>query len=277
MDGQATPAPEQQTPASEGVTTQNAQEQRYKHVVDGKEVEFTLDQLKNAAGQERSSQERFRKASELQKRYEPLAKAIENKDFDYLAKNLSEKEFRKFAESYLLDKIEYEELPEQEKEYRQKLKRLEELEARDKERELKDKESQEEARRSHFKAKAIAEIDDDIAKVLNGKKASPWLVAEIASEMIANLEAKDQARIPAEVAYKRAQHSFKNKVRQAMSDMTLDEAKDYLPEGFYDKVRKHFVNEVKSQYPVSNRKTEPQENNQKQKAKQTTDDFFNNL
>ena len=253
--------------------------ERYKLKVNGKEVEKTIDELIRDAQKGVAADEKFQQAASLAKKYsayEQMEKAIQSGQIGPLIEKLGHDKFRQFAENYLIDYLEYEQLPPEKKEalqYRRQLeaaqRQLQEIEA-----------SKREAEMSQHKAQALAEIDQEIADVLKsaGKRPTPYLVARIAEQMLASLQSREDAdpRSIAKSAYSRAVKSIENDVSEYLGNLTVDDARRVLPKQLLDALRKSEVELVKSQDPMRSRQTAKTERAPRkgEKVRMSTDDFF---
>jgi predicted DNA-binding protein (UPF0278 family) len=116
----AAPSPsalEGQEAQGETVSETPAQ-QRYKLKVNGKEVEKSIDELIRDAQKGVAADEKFQQAASLAKKYsayEQMEKAIESGQIDPLIEKLGHDKFRQFAENYLIDYLEYQQLPPEKK------------------------------------------------------------------------------------------------------------------------------------------------------------------
>lgn len=253
---------------------------RYKLKVNGKEVEKTIDELIRDAQKGVAADEKFQQAASLAKKYsayEQMERAIESGKIEPLIEKLGHDKFREFAENYLIDYLEYQQLPPEKKEA---LQYRRELEAAQKQlREIED--SKKEAEIAQHRERALAEIDDEIASVLKeaGKKPTPYLVARIAEQMLASLQSREDAdpRSVAKSAYSRAVKSLENDVSEYLGNLTVEDARKVLPKELLDALRRSEVELVRSQDPMRSRQT-----NQKteraprkgEKVRMSTDEFF---
>ncbi len=283
----ASTAPEStQDQSSESQAAQGVQEtpaekaQRYKLKVNGKEIEKTIDELIRDAQKGISADEKFQQAASLSKKYsqyEQMEKAIESGDFTPLMKKMGHQQFREFAENYLIDYLEYQQLPPDKKEAMEYRRRAEELQARleETEREKRDREM------SAVKASAMQEIDTEIAEVLkaSGKKPTPYFVARIAENMLASLQNRSvEPKVAAKQAYDRALSSIHADVSEYLSNMSADEARRVLPKQLLDALRKLDVEAVRSQDPMRSRPKSQTESTTSRKdgtkVRMSTDEFF---
>ncbi len=253
---------------------------RYKLKVNGKEVEKSIDELIRDAQKGISADERFKQASEMSKKYsayEQLEKAIEAGDISPLIKKMGHNKFRQFAENYLIDYLEYEQLPPEKKEALEYRRQAEEYKSKLESREAQEKEQ----KLAHARAQAVQEIDSEIAEVLkaSGKKPTPYFVARIAENMLASLQSKSvEPKQAAKTAYSKALSSIQADVSEYLSNMSADEARKVLPKNLLDAIRKLDVEAVRSQDPMRSRSTSKTEDTKSRqdgkKVRMSTDDFF---
>lgn len=265
--------------------TQAQKEARYKLKVNGKDVEKTIDELIRDAQKGISADEKFQKASELAKKnaqYEEIAKRIDSGDVSFLIDKLGHNKFREFAENYLIDYLEYQQLPPEKREALEYRRQAEEYKSKLDSREAQEKEQQ----MATVRSQAIQEIDAEIAEVLktSGKKPTPYFVARIAENMLASLQTKSvEPKMAAKSAYDKALSSIQADVSEYLSTMSADEARKVLPKNLLDALRKLDVEAVRSQDPMRSRattsKTENTQTRHKdgQKVRMSTDDFFKRI
>lgn len=267
--------------AAQGETVSETQaQQRYKLKVNGKEVEKSIDELIRDAQKGVAADEKFQQAASLAKKYsayEQMEKAIQSGKIEPLIEKLGHDKFRQFAENYLIDYLEYEQLPPDKKEalqYRRELesaqKQLQDIEA-----------SKREAETSQYRAQALSEIDQEISDVLKnaGKKPTPFLVARIAEQMLASLQSREDAdpRTVAKSAYQRAVKTLENDVTEYLGNLTVDDARKVLPKELLDALRRSEVDLVRSQDPMRSRPTNQKTERQPrkgEKVRMSTDEFF---
>ena len=255
-------------------------EQKYKLKINGQDVERSIDELIKDAQLSGAASEKFKKASEMSKKYsqyEEIAKRIEAGDVSYLVDKMGHNKFKEFAESYLIDYLEYEQLPPEKKEALEYRRQADEykskLESRD--REDNDREM------ASARAQAVQEIDTEIGDILkaSGKKPTPYFVARIAENMLASIQSgSSEPKLAAKKAYDKALSSIQNDVSEYLNTMSADEARKVLPKNLLDALRKLDVDNVRSQDPMRSRPTQKTDNTKStkpgEKARMSTDDFF---
>ena len=255
------------------------QPQKYKLKVNNKVIEKSIDEIIKDAELGLGAHEKFRKADEIAKKYskyEQMEQAIESGNFNPLIEKMGHQKFREFAENYLIDYLEYQQLSPEKKEaleYR-RLYEQQKAELDAKQKEAKDQEM------SQVRAQAMDEIDREITEVLkaSGKQPKPYFVARIAENMLASLQTRSvDPKMAAKSAFERALSSVQDDVSEYLSGMSVDEARQVLPKALLDALRKSEVEAVRSQDPMrsrSNPKTETKSRQDGKKVRMTTDEFF---
>jgi len=230
-------APQAQSPA------QNASSEKHRVKVEGQERELTLDELKRDYQLREASNKRFQEASQKEKRAQPIIDALEKKEFRKLLQHVPEAEFKAFMEDYLLEKYDYDALPEHEKRRIAAEERTAALEAEIERRD----EDKNKAGYQRALADAATSIDVEIAEAIQklGKKATPQLVGRMVDDMIAAYETSDgKVRLPAAKAAELAQKRLDRDVDAYLSEMAPDEIVSRLPPQMLDAIRKHFLGQV---------------------------------
>lgn len=280
---EATQVPEQ-AGAPEGIeasetVSEQPKPQTYRLKVNGKEVEKTIDEILGEAQKGIAADERFQEAASLAKKYkqyEQLDRAMQQGNLSFVIDKLGHDKFRQFAENYLIDYLEYEQLPPEKKEALQYKRRAEELQAKLQEQEA----SKKEAEVAQARSQALAEIDQEISEVLKNfnRKPTPYLVARIAEQMLASLQSRDvDPKSVTKSAYERAVKSLDNDVGEYLANMSVDDARRVLPKHLLDALRKADVEAVRAQDPMRSRqqsKTQEKASKPGQKVRMSTDEFF---
>lgn len=229
------PAQNQQPTASEKVKVK----------VNGRETEVDLATLTRDYQKYSAADERFRKASELEKKYGKYAgieEKLSKKDLSWLEEELGEDFLRQYSEDYLLKWMEYNQLPEEAKENRKLKKELE-----DREKRLKDiEESRKSEELKRYEQQATQEIDESLAKVLSKyKNPTPMLAEKIARTMLAHLDAKGE-RMDTEQAYNRGLKYLQTSATEALSILPPEEAVKLIPKELQQHILRRSVDEVTS-------------------------------
>lgn len=254
---------------------------KHKVKIDEAEAEVEYDELVRGYQKGRAANERFQRASEMQKAVQGFVERARQGDLDWLEDvGVPDDKARQWAEKRLLRHIEWEQMTPEQRELhqlrqeREKHKQTEEQRTRQAELEGAQRAEQQ----------AFQEIDTEISSAVAalGKKASPRLVRRIAEQMMASLSQEDGERMPADRA---AQRAYKGLVVDAESLLQEMEPADVLAllerAGKRDLVRKAFVQEAVAQAP-SRAGNQAQTSNagvrqQGRLKRMTTDEWFNRL
>ena len=243
--------------------------QKYK-VKDGREL--SLEQILNEHEAVGASTRRYQQASALEKQVKGLFEGLSKRDVqarNNLLSAIGEENFRELAEQYLIEKLEFEALPEGERNYRLEKKRAEDLEKR-----LKDSEEKEKSQlRSELQQKAFQEIDTEVSEHLKSSKIkTPRLVARALETILANQ--KKGARIPFKDAWARAEDDIKEDVKSYFRDLPIEEKKSYFTPEEWKTLRQAEVEAARSGFH-SNKPAQTQEAPRKKKEKLTLDEWMN--
>ncbi len=249
-------------------TTVPAAKHRVK--IEGSEREVSTEDLIRDYQLREASNKRFQEASQKEKRAQPVLDALEKREFKKLLEHVPKGEFRKFAEDFLLEELEYEDLPEGEKRRMKAEQRAQQLEDELKRRDDDGK------KRGHQAAmqQAAMDVDTEIASVLQalGKQPSPYLVARIIDEMIARHDA-DGGRTTAKDAHARAQRRLDSEMEAYLNDLGDDQIVGKLSPKKLDSIRKHLLSQVGMQAPKRNQSPATQRTREAPKAATINDAF----
>lgn len=252
------------------------QAEKYKLKVDNEEVEVDIEELKRGYGHSKAANKRFKEASDKERQVSDLIKRTQSGDLGWLKGLVPDDKLRDFAQKELLQYIEYEALPEHEKELRSERSRRESVEKMLKERDEKEGQEKQQA----ILTKAYQEIDQDITSVLKdiGKKPTPRLVRRIAEEMLATLEIEDAQPLTAKDAYRKAKHGITQDVTEYLEHADVNDLIKILPKPMLDAIRQQFVDGV---IPASIKPRQAARDDAPmrpgKKVRSTSDDFFNKL
>ena len=308
--GAPTPTPSQAPASSPGVTaaaptgapTEVPSYKGTKHRVKigGQEKEIDYDDLVTDYQTRQSADAKFREAAKVMREAgatkAEIAAFKKNPIAALKEAGANPTQIRQFAEDYLLDHLEYEQLDPAERRAR---------EAEDRAKKAEDetgkfKKSQEAQLRAQRETKAVQEIDDEIGEALKalGRKPTPRLIARVAEQLIADFEAKlaplsaeygddvpddvmeRMGRMPAGDAVKRVQQEYVQDIVEFLGSMSAAEARKILPKNFLDGLRQADVDDVLSQDPVGSRKprnTEAAPARREKSKRMSSDSFFKNL
>lgn len=214
---------------------------KHKVKFNGEEREVSYDELIRDYQNAKESTRRYQEAAKLAKEAQTVNQALEKGDINFLVEKLGPQKARQVFENYLIEQMEYDELPPEKKELLSERKRREELERKMSEIE----ESQKAQRMEALNRQAIAELDAEISEALSeaGKKANPRLALRIIEQIEANLKAKGQ-RISAKDALKHAQKSVTDDIGAYLEGMSVEDAMAVLPKSLIDSLMKAKVDKV---------------------------------
>lgn len=246
--------------------------------VDGNEEEVDLDTLTRDYQKFKSADKRFQEAAALRKEFGPLAEKLKAGDLDSLVQMVGEDKARAWAEKYLLNWLEYQELPEPEKKARKLEAELNaEREARKREHEEQNKALYEQAQQQ-----AYQEIDQEISDALKaiGKKPTPRMIARIAETMLASLADESKPRIDGKSAVSHTLSEFIQDFAEYLQGADPEELRKMLPKKTLDAFRKAELDEAMSQVPQRNRQKSESDDAPKRNQKprnMTTDEWFKHM
>jgi hypothetical protein len=250
---------------------------RFKVPVDGQEIEVDLDELKRGYSHSRAAAKRMQEAAEIRKREESRRRAAAEGKLDWLTDfGLDEDKLLSYAEKKLLSRIEYEQLPEHEKQLRKAQDEKAKLEKQLSELTAKQRAELE----SQTLEIATREIDDEISEVVKSfaGKPTPRLIRRIAEAMYSSLE-RGEAPLPAAKALEKAKRSLNEDVQEFLNVQSPEDLVKSLSKQQLASLRNYFVNEAKSQAPFARYKSS--EENQPKTARRgkpmSTDQYFENL
>lgn len=249
---------------------------RFRVPVDGEELEVDLEELKRGYSHGRAASKRMQEAAQIRKQEEARKERASKGDFSWLQEyGVPKNDVLKWAEKELLDLIEFEALPEPEKNYRTEKQKREALEKQLEELSAKERAQVEQ----QIADKAFGEIDDEIAKALEsykGKK-TPRLVRRVAEAMYANLE-KNQEPIPSTKALERAKAGLSEDIQEYLNTSSPQDVIKLFSKEQMSALRKHFVAEAQEGNPFGRQVTAKPGATQSTRTKPvSTDDFFKKL
>lgn len=267
-----------------------------------KNREFEVDLADEARrdeliGKGLGADERFREASDLVKsieaKYGKMPEWQKHPFWKVIAEGGDPIEV---AEQLLLERIKWEELTPEQKEFEQTKKERDALKSE------KEKAGEAERKRQQAEAstKAVKEIDEEVTTALKalGRKPTPRLIARIAETLIAEHErqiaplvrqfgdldkipdAAFQAlkQLPASEAVGRVHKEYVSDVAEYLGSLPIDEVRKLLPKQVLDGLREASVKEVLSQDPMGSRKprdqTSAQPTRHAAKKRMSTDEYF---
>lgn len=239
-------------------------------VKDGREL--PLEKILNEWEAAAASTKRYQQASQLEKQVKALFEGLSKKDVqarNNFISTIGEENFRELAEQYLIEKLEFESLPEPERNYRLEKKKAEDLEKKLKEREEKDQEGQ----RATLQKMAAEEIDNEVSDYLKSSKIkTPRLVARALETILANQ--KKGAKIPFKDAWVKAEDDIKEDVKSYIRDLPIEDRKKLFTDEEWKSLRKADVEAARSNFH-SNKPAQTREPTERpRKEKLTLDEWM---
>jgi len=221
---------------------------KHKVKVSGRDEEVDYDELKRGYQKAKASDERFREAIRKEQQAETAqrgAAEIESKlasgDVNWLVQKLGADKARAVFEGYLIEQLEFEQLPESEKRARAAEARATKLEH--------ERESEKEEQKKHAYSlqvqKAHDELNADISEALkaDGKKPTPRLVLRILDEIEAGINGGNR-KIPAAQAKEKAIAGIHRDIAEYLPQIAVEKLVQILPKEVLDRLRNYEVGQV---------------------------------
>lgn len=251
---------------------------KHKVKLDGKEVEWDYDRLVAEAQKSNVAERRFQEAASLRKSVEDLVGGMKNKDisaFKRIAEAVGPDNFRELAENYLLEHLEFEQLPEAEKRRIMAERRAEELDKK-----LQDREKAEaEGKRLQAQQVAYQEIDTEIAGALKSypkslpEAAKTRVTARIVERMIASLST-NKDKLPAARVLELESKALDGELRDWLSSKSPEELEQILPKSVLDGLRKASLDLARSQFPRRDATSSNKPENSKKPQRMSVEERF---
>jgi hypothetical protein len=276
-DAVAQEAQPQAQPVQESAAQPTPEKRKVK--IDGVEQEVEVDTVLKDYQKFKAADKRFQEAASLKKQADQIMQMVEKGktagDLSSLVDQVGEQNFRKYAEKWLWDKIQFEEMPEEKREAILNKQRADRAEAEAKS--LKDSIEQEKI--SAQKSQAYQEIDREISEAIKGlgRKPTPRLIARLAETMAASLSNEDGERLDAKSALQRTVSEMNSDLREYVTQLSAEEAIELLPKETLDAVRKLLVANAQTQVQNRTRQQASQAPAPKRPKSMTTDEYFKNL
>jgi len=234
----------------------------YKVKIDGQEVDVDLDTLLSGYQQAAASQARFQDAVKLQKQFDNImssAKSNPAELFQFLGIDP-----KGWSEEYLLKQLEEELLTPEQKADRAAKQELEEYRRQAQEAKAKKEQEAQEAAYN----RVVEEIDNDIAEAVkaSGLKPSPRVIARIAEQMLANLEANGEVPKASDIL-KDVTNTTRKELSEFLEALPTEQLLSQLPKSVIDGLRKEFVRQTKANVPAKPTKVSKGESEAKTKRK----------
>lgn len=253
---------------------------KYKLNVYGSEVELTEQDLIREAQKGFAADKKWQEAAETMKKAKPVLDKLQAGDLSFVLDNMPKEQFRRFAEDFLLEQLEWDSLTPEQKEHRE-LKRF-------KEETDKQKATEKERAEQEAKAKAAAEwaqkLDTEIADAIteSGRKVTPRTVKRMAENMLAMLEQQSTNEfkpVSAKDAFGNVIKELESDVTEYLGSLSVDQLMKVLPKETLDGLRKFEVDKAIKQNPTYQKRQVSDDMPQPKKSTKvtSTDDYINNL
>lgn len=270
--GSDAPAVSTPTPEATQQGAPNFSGTKHKVKVDGQEMEVSYEDLVRDYQLKQASHKKLQEASTKEKQATQILNALESGDINFIVEKLGPQKARAVMEDYLIQQLEFENLPEAEKRAIMAERKAQTLEEQMKAEENRKKEQQ----KAQMLADAQAEIDRDVTEALKelGRKPTPRLVIRVVDEMLARMQAQGKG-IGAKDAVKYAQKGILADIKEYLPNLSMEETIEVLGKDLFEKIRKHGIDQVldkKSQMRVKDNKQPMTKNKQV-----GFDDYFKNL
>lgn len=249
------------SPNAQGAESQEAKvyPEKVRVKIDGGELEVPFDEITRDYQKYKGSEKRFQEASNLRKQAQEDRKLVETfigkakaGDLSWLRGIVPEAQIKQWAESQLLEHIEWEQLPESEKRARIAERRLEEYE----EEKARDRESQREKELEALTSRASQDLEreliDAVKELGHDFKVTPRFVRRIAEDIVASMEALDpedpQAKPrTAKEAKDRAYNGLVQDATELLSILPEDKVIAMLPPKIREAIRRKDVEAATTQ------------------------------
>jgi len=237
-------------PASiaDSATTPDFKATKHKLKIDGQDMELDYDDLVRRAQKSTAADKRFQEAkrlhdeaSKVRESSQSVEAALAKGDLSYLVNKLGPQKAKEVFENFLIEQMEYDQLPPAEKRARELQRRLDDNEA---ERKAETEDRTKEAR-ALATQKAMADLDADISEALkaDGKKPTPRLVLRILDELEAPVNARGQ-KITASQAKEKAIEGIHRDIGEYLPGVPVDVLIKILPKEVLQKLREYEVEQV---------------------------------
>lgn len=259
--------------------------------IDNEELEVPYEELVSDYQLKKASTKRFQQASEMMnqaKVVESLLHQASQGDLSWLKGIVPPEQIRKWAESELLEHIEYENLSEPEKRALQAERERDELRKKWEKKEQDEKSSRVMTLQQQAEQNLDIEIAESIKSLGHDAKVTPRLIKRIAEQIELELEqalgTPGYEPIPAKLASERAFKGFDKDVEEYLNIIPTDKAVKILPLRIREAIRKADVSDAQSQLPFGVRKQHDDDESimsstpKKSKLKKmSTDEYFKRL
>lgn len=245
-----------------GVSASEAQEtsRKLKVKIDGIEQDVDIDEITKDYQKYKASDKRFQEAAELRKQatqerelVEQLLGRASKGDLSWLKGLVPKEQLTKWAESELLEHIEWNQKPEVERRAIEAERRAQELEH--KIQEYTHTKERDEA--SALEERAYQQVESDIVSAVKelgyDYKITPRFIRRISEQMLASLEASDDPQgetLNAKTARDRAWKGLLVDAQEVLSTLPVAEALKLLPPKLREAIRRADVDEAMNTHPA---------------------------
>ncbi len=258
---------------------------KHKVKVDGKDLEVDYDELLTDYQHKKASTKRWEEASKMRKDFDGVLGAFKQGDLSLLKKLVPNDALRKFAETELLEYINWEAMTPEQREAAENKRELARLKAEREEDERIAREQGQAALDQHTAQELESDIMEAVKSLGHDAKITPRLIKRIAEQMYQSLAASDDPQeqgMPAAIAAKRAWKGLEKDHDEYLARVKPEDFISRLPRHLRDAIRKADVGEATSYLPQSrsSEALEPSEpkSPRAQKYKQmATEDWFSKM
>lgn len=274
------------TPNQDSAQADIPQVKKYKVKVDGEEREVSEDDLLRDYQLQQASRKRFTEADQRAKEADAkerkanaVLEALSKGDLDFVKKNVPKDVFKKLSTDFLLEELEWENLPDHEKRRIVAERRAEEAESKLSEREKGEKEAKAKIEYEASLQEAHKNLDRGFSEAIKGyKDVGVYIDHSHMHRALQILEASIKAKksmTPSD-ALSMAVKEDSDAYGQRMKALGLDDLIKTLPKEKLDELRRHFVKQAQGKLQDTSKK-EPEIIRRSAKDKVGLDDWFKNL
>lgn len=254
---------------------------KFKIKVYDREEELEESEIIKRAQRATAADERFQKASEIEKRYGAMVENLKKNPWE-LFKAL-EMDPHEAAEQLLIEKLKFESMSPEQRRMLELQQRAERAEMTLKEREELEEKERERLAEEQFhgiKLNTVQQLDQQIVEAIQEaglKHKSPGLVKRVAQKMLAYHSANDGKLLDARTAVKMALADRQPELQEYLEGMTPEQFSE-LPTTFVNALRKYLVDGV--QIPLSQKSQQSRDTTDARpgkRVKTSTDNFFDQM
>jgi len=171
--------------AEEALNVLEPDGQLVKIKVDGKEAQLPLEEIVKRAQKATAADKRMQEAADVRKQATGLINALQKNPFSILSRpefGIGEEKLREFAESYVYEKVQYENMDDDERAQYEKMREYDKLKEEEKQRETDKKSNEQKAYQDHYSTKIQEALET------NNLPKNPNTVKRIAMYLSKGLE-----------------------------------------------------------------------------------------